>query len=247
MSKLTQISDWIAERLPVLLAENQVPAAAVAVYSHGEIVEHAAGVLSKATGVEATVDSVFQIGSITKTWTATLAMQLFDEGKLDLDAAVRSYLPEFALHDEHAAARITVRQLMCHVCGFEGDLFTDTGTGDDCVQKFVASIADTTQLFEPGERFSYNNAGYTVLGRIVEVLRDKPYDRCLTDHLITPLRLTHVATGPNEAIMFRAAVGFCRHASGRRPRPGRLRDPQRRQCRGDAVPPGRTAGSGSDG
>jgi CubicO group peptidase (beta-lactamase class C family) len=114
MSKLDEVGAWAQERLPALLAEHQVPGAALAVFYGEEMAETAAGVLSKATGVQATTDSVFQVGSITKVWTTTLAMQLADEGKLDIDARVRSYLPEFAIADEDAAAQITVRQLMCH-------------------------------------------------------------------------------------------------------------------------------------
>ncbi|WP_029137937.1 serine hydrolase domain-containing protein [Nakamurella lactea] len=214
MSKLDQISEWIAARLPELIAENKVPGAAVAVYAGGEIVDHAAGVLSKATGVEATPDSVFQIGSITKVWTTTLAMQLVDEGKLDLEATVRSYLPEFKLGDEDAAARITVRQLMCHVSGFEGDLFNDTGNGEDAVAKYLATLVDTPQLFEVGEMFSYNNAAFSVLGRVVEVLRGKPYDACLKEHLFAPLNLTHAAPSAWEAILYRAAVGHIERKPG---------------------------------
>ena len=207
MSDLNEIKNWLQERLPALLAEYKVPGAAVAVSAGGQVVDVAAGVLSTATGVAATVDSVFQVGSITKVWTTTLLMQLVDEDKLDLDAPVRRYIPEFALADEGAAAAITVGQLMCHTAGFEGDLFTDTGRGDDCVEKYVLSIADTTQLFPPGEMFSYNNAGFCVLGRIVEVLRGKPFDACMREHLFTPLGLTHAANGADEAILFRAAIG----------------------------------------
>lgn len=207
MSKLSEIHDWLQARLPELLAEHRVPGAAIAVYAGGEVVDHAAGVLSTATGVTATPDSLFQIGSITKVWTATLIMQLADEDKLDLDAPVRRYLPEFALADEAAAAAVTVRQLLCHTAGFEGDIFTDTGPGDDCVEKYVATLGGTAQLFPAGELFSYNNAGYCVLGRIVEVLRGQAYDACLREFLFAPLGLSHAATGPYEAILHRAAVG----------------------------------------
>jgi CubicO group peptidase (beta-lactamase class C family) len=207
MPNLDEISQRVGDRLPQLLEENKVPGAALAVSAGGQVIEHAAGLLSKATGVEATTDSVFQVGSITKPWTSTLLMQLVDEGKLDLEAPVRRYLPEFRLADESAAATITTRQLMCHTAGFEGDLFTDTGTGDDCVEKYVATLATTDQLFPPGSMFSYNNAGFCVLGRIVEVLREKPFDACLRVHLFTPLGLTHAATSASEAILHRAAVG----------------------------------------
>jgi len=207
MPQLDEISGWISEKLPALLAEHKVPGAAIAVYADGEVFDFASGVLSHATGVEATADSVFQIGSITKTWTATLVMQLADEGLLDLDATVVTYLPDFDLADGEAARTITVRQLLCHTAGFEGDIFTDTGTNDDCVRKYVETLRTDPQLFPPGAMFSYNNAGYCVLGRIVEVLRSKPWDQALRDHLCTPLGLTHAATDANAAILFRAAVG----------------------------------------
>jgi len=207
MPHLDDISGWITEKLPALLAEHKVPAAAIGVYANGEVFDFASGVLSHATGVEATADSVFQVGSITKTWTATLVMQLADEGLLDLDATVVTYLPDFDLADSDAAKTMTVRQLLCHKAGFEGDVFTDTGNNDDCVEKYVATLRTDPQLFPPDDMFSYNNAGYCVLGRIIEVLRGKPFDQALREHLFAPLGLTHAATDANSAILFRAAVG----------------------------------------
>ncbi len=81
-------------------------------------------------------------------------------------------MPPSRSGDDAAASTITARQLLSHVSGFEGDLFNDTGVGDDAVEKTLATIADAPQLFTPGERFSYNNAAaFVVLGRMVEVLR----------------------------------------------------------------------------
>jgi CubicO group peptidase (beta-lactamase class C family) len=214
MSGLHDVQAWLDDRLAPLLGKYHVPGAAWAVLSDGEVVDGAAGLLSTATRVEATVDSVFQIGSVTKLWTSTLVMQLVDEGEVDLEAPVRTYLPEFRVADEATAARITVRQLLNHTAGFEGDIFTDTGTGEDCLEKFVATLHGVPRLFPPGEQFSYNNAGYCVLGRLVEVLRGRPYDECLREHLIRPLGLTHTAPGPYEAIMFRAAVGHIQPEPG---------------------------------
>ncbi|MCK2239082.1 MULTISPECIES: serine hydrolase [unclassified Crossiella] len=210
MSKLAEIDGWLRERLPELLVAHEVPAASVAVLAGDAVVEAAAGVLNQNTGVGATTDSVFQIGSITKVWTATLVLQLVDDGLVELDAPVRTYLPEFRLAAETAAARITVRQLLSHTAGFEGDIMTDTGRGDDCVAKYVDQLRDVAQVFEPGELFGYNNAGYSVLGRIVEVLRGKCWEDCLREHLFQPLGLTHAAAGPYEAILHRVAVGHLR-------------------------------------
>ncbi|MFZ2015044.1 MAG: serine hydrolase domain-containing protein [Nocardioides sp.] len=207
MSSLPDVEAWITEQLPTLIERYGVPGAAVAVLADGEVIDAAAGLLSTATGVEATPDSLFQIGSITKVWTATLVMQLIDDGLLDLDVPLRTYLPDFRIRDESAAAQITTRQLLAHTAGFEGDIFTDTGVGDDCVEKYLGVLHDVPQLFPPGEQFSYNNAGFVVLGRLVEVLRGKPYDECLEERLFQPLGLTHAATGPYKAILYRAAVG----------------------------------------
>ncbi|MGD9958061.1 serine hydrolase domain-containing protein [Nocardioides sp.] len=214
MSTLSEVEVWIAANLPALIEKYDVPGAAVAVLCDGVVVDHAAGVLSRSTGVEATPDSVFQIGSITKVWTATLVLQLVDAGLVDLDVPIRTYLPEFRIADEAAAARITTRQLLSHTAGFEGDIFTDTGLGDDCVEKYLGVLHDVPQLFPPGEQFSYNNAGYCVLGRLVEVLRELPYDECLKQHLFAPLGLTHAATSPYDAILFRAAVGHIQAEPG---------------------------------
>ncbi|MBO7936735.1 MULTISPECIES: serine hydrolase domain-containing protein [Streptomyces] len=122
---MDRVGAWLRARLPGLLTEWGVPGAAVAVGVSERVAESVAGVLSAATGMRATVDSLFQIGSITKVVTATLLMQLADEGKLDLDAPVRDVLPEYRIADAEAARRITQRQLLGHVTGFEGDVFTD--------------------------------------------------------------------------------------------------------------------------
>ena len=214
MSTLTGVSEWIAGNLPTLIERYNVPGAAVAVLARGEVVDHAAGALNLSTGVETTPESVFQIGSITKLWTSTLVMQLVDEGTVDLDATIRTYLPEFRIADEDAASRITIRHLLTHTAGFEGDIFTDTGVGDDCVEKYLGVLHNVPQLFTPGSMWSYNNAGFSVLGRLVEVLRGKPYDTCLREYLIEPLGITHAATSPYDAILFRAAVGHLETAPG---------------------------------
>ncbi|MFC5182443.1 serine hydrolase domain-containing protein [Actinomadura harenae] len=203
MMRVDVLERRLRERLPGLAEEHGVPGVAVAIGTGGEMVEEAAGVLSTATGVGATVDSVFQIGSVTKVLTATLVMQLAGEDAIDLDAPVGTYLPGFRT----GFPEVTVRQLMSHTAGFEGDIFTDTGKGDDCLALYVDLLAEVPQLFEPGEMFSYNNAGYSVLGRIVEVVRGKPFDACMRDHLFTPFGMTHAANDPYEAILHRAAVG----------------------------------------
>ncbi|MEU0939443.1 serine hydrolase domain-containing protein [Embleya sp. NPDC005971] len=204
--------EYLATRIGELAERGNIPGASVAVRMGDETVTAATGVLDVEIGYPATPDSIFQIGSITKVWTATLIMQLVDEGVLDLDAPVRTYLPEFRLVDEAAAQVVTPRQLLCHTAGFEGDLFDDHGPGDDAVAKMVAGLADDAgQLFPPGEMFSYCNSGFVVLGRIVEVLTGQTWEATLRERIAIPLGLTRVATNANEALLHRVAIG---HGAG---------------------------------
>ncbi|MDP3950951.1 serine hydrolase [Microbacterium sp.] len=207
MDSPEEVAEFLRTELALRATARGVPAAAVAVVIDGEIIDHAVGVLSTATGVEATAESVFQIGSITKVWTATLVMQLVDEGLVELDEPIRSYLPEFRLGDDSATGSITVRQLLTHQAGFEGDIFTDTGRGDDAIEKFVDLLAEMPQTFPPGLMFSYNNAGFIVLGHLVERIREKTWEQALLEHIAAPLGLERVSPSPYEAILHRVAVG----------------------------------------
>nr|WP_238356359.1 serine hydrolase domain-containing protein [Kribbella italica] len=185
-----------------MAAKYDVPGAVLGVWADGEQTIAPYGVLNRRTGVETTADSVFQLGSVTKPWTATMIVQLAAEGRLALDDAVVKLLPEASIDP-----RITVRQLLSHTSGIDGDVFTDTGRGDDCVERYVALLADVPQLFEPGTAYSYCNAGFVVLGRIIEVLDGRTWDESLRARLVEPLGLTATMTLPEEAILHRAAVG----------------------------------------
>jgi CubicO group peptidase (beta-lactamase class C family) len=202
------VQSWLDDNLADLITKHGVPAASVAVLADGQVSTAAAGVLNLDTGVEATVDSVFQVGSITKLWTTALIMQLVAEGKLDLDRPVRDHLPEFALADEASAAVITPRQLLTHSSGFSGDAFTPTSRGDDAVELFVRDVLPgLAQEVPPGAGFSYNNSGFVVLGRIAEVLFGKPFHQLVRERIAVPLGLEQVATIADEALLYRAALG----------------------------------------
>jgi CubicO group peptidase (beta-lactamase class C family) len=200
------ISRW-QDRLALLADKHGVPGASLAILDGDEIAEAAYGVLNIRTGVEATPDSLFQIGSITKVWTATLVMQLVDEGRLDLDEPVVTYLPGFKVADAEVTRTVTTRHLLAHTSGIDGDLFLDTGRGDDAVSKYVDACASLGQNHPLGATMSYCNSGYTVLGRLVEVLRDQTWDTVLRERLLAPLGLDSAGTLPEEALLHRAATG----------------------------------------
>jgi dipeptidyl aminopeptidase/acylaminoacyl peptidase/CubicO group peptidase (beta-lactamase class C family) len=198
-------------RLAVHAERHRVPGAVLGILRTGEGRDEtcvaAYGSLNKATGVETTEDSVFQIGSMTKAWTATVAMQLVDEGKLDLDAPVIEVLPELRLSDEDVAARLTMRHLLTHTSGIDGDVFTDTGRGDDCLERYVALLADAAQNHPLEATWSYCNSGFVLAGRVIEKLTDGTWDAAIKERLVAPLGMTHTGTLPEEALLHRAAVG----------------------------------------
>ena len=197
----------IEARLTELMAEHKVPGASLGILRDGELTEVAAGLANKREGIEATTDTVFQIGSITKAWTATVVMQLVDEGVLDLDAPIMTYLPEFKVVDADVSAKVTLRHLLSHTSGIDGDHFEDTGRGDDCLEKYVASCAELAQTHPLGATMSYCNSGYNITGRLLEVVTGKTWDQLMRERLFVPLGLTHTSTLPEEAILRRAAVG----------------------------------------
>ncbi|HVV75242.1 MAG TPA: serine hydrolase domain-containing protein [Mycobacteriales bacterium] len=196
-----------AGRLAALAEKHGVPGANLAIMSGDEVVCASYGVLNVRTGVETTTDSLFQIGSITKVWTATLIMQLVDEGLLDLDQPIITYLPEFKVADESVSKQVTARHLLSHTSGIDGDFFLDTGRGDDCIEKYVAACADLKQTHPLGATMSYCNSGFSILGRLVEVLRGQPFDQVLRERLFVPLGITSACTIADHAILHRAAVG----------------------------------------
>ncbi|KAA2261440.1 serine hydrolase [Solihabitans fulvus] len=196
-------------RLTELASKHRVPGAALGIarVDSAEETRVSCGVLNKATGVEVTDDSLFQIGSITKVWTATVAMQLADEGLIDLDAPIVDVLPELRLADPDVAKQVTLRHLLTHTSGIDGDVFTDTGRGDDCLERYVDLLDQAGQNHPLGATFSYCNSGFNLLGRVIEKLTGLTWDAALRERLFTPLGLAHTVTLPEEALLFRAAVG----------------------------------------
>jgi CubicO group peptidase (beta-lactamase class C family) len=179
-----------------------------------DLVEAAYGVLNQNTGVETTTDSLFQIGSMTKVWTATVVMQLVDEGLLDLDAPILEVMPELRLRDPAVEKGLTMRHLLTHTSGIDGDLFTDTGRGDDVLEKYAATLSEATQNHPLGATWSYCNSGLSLAGRVIEKVIGGTWDQAIQKRLIAPLGLGHTVTLPEEALLFRAAVGHVNDGDG---------------------------------
>jgi CubicO group peptidase (beta-lactamase class C family) len=194
-------------RLEELLDGVGAPGAAFAIMQGDDVVQCTAGVANLDSETPVTADTLFHIASISKVFTATLVMQLVDEGKLDLDVPIRTYLPDFRVADPEATKRVTARHLLTHTSGIDGDHEESFGRGDDALARYVESCASLRQQFPLGATFSYCNSGFNILGRIVEVLRDKTFDGALREHLIEPLGLRRTGTLPEDLIWFPVATG----------------------------------------
>jgi CubicO group peptidase (beta-lactamase class C family) len=156
-------------------------------------------------------DTLFQIGSTTKTVTGTAAMRLVEQDKLDLDAPVRTYLPELRLADEQVAASVTTRHLFNHTGGWAGDYFDDMGNGDDALARIVAKLADLPQLTPLGAVWSYNNAGFYLAGRLLEAVAGKPYEAVAHELVLAPLGMSMSFFFAADAITHRVAIGHDYH------------------------------------
>ncbi|MEV0244975.1 serine hydrolase domain-containing protein [Nocardia sp. NPDC050712] len=191
-----------------------IPGLAIGVWANGR--EHFAchGVTSVENPLPVDENTLFQLGSITKPLTATVIMRLVTDGVLDLDAPVRRYLPEFVLAEERAAARITLAQLLNHTSGLDWSIINDTGEGDGALADFVATLAELPLIGAPGERASYSQAGFNVLGRLIEKVTGQTYEQAVTSIILAPLGLANTVFTEREAMTRRFAVGHDIGADG---------------------------------
>jgi CubicO group peptidase (beta-lactamase class C family) len=204
----------LAERTGAALARWHVPGAAVGVLVDGKRQEQGFGVVSLETGYPARADTLFQIGSITKLFTATLCMLLVEEGKLALDTPIVAYLPDFTLADADAQARLTLRMLLSHSGGFNGDHFADFGMGDDALSAYVASLHTLEQQTPAGEVWAYNNAGFCLAGAIIAQVMGMPYEQAMRERIFAPLGMTRSFFFAHEAIAYPNAVGHTQKTPG---------------------------------
>jgi CubicO group peptidase (beta-lactamase class C family) len=154
-----------------------------------------------------TEDTLFQIGSITKLYTATALMRLVEQEQIALDAPLRERWPDLRLADENTAARATLRHLLTHTGGWAGDYFYDFGPGDDALALMAARVAELPQITPLGEVWSYSNTGYYLAGRLLEILTGKTYPAAIKELVFDPLGLDMSFFFARDVVTHRFAVG----------------------------------------
>jgi CubicO group peptidase (beta-lactamase class C family) len=197
-----------------LAAAHGAPGAVCGVLLGDEVEVAAHGVTNVATGDPVIPSTLFQLGSISKAYTATLVMQAVGAGVVSLDEPVRAQLQEFTVADPGATIEITPRHLLTHTSGIEGDHLVDTGWNADALARYVATLAGLGQIHPTGEAYSFCNTGYGVAGRLLEVATGEHFDRVLRRRLTRPLGCRATLTLPQHALLHSVAVGHVQAAGG---------------------------------
>jgi CubicO group peptidase (beta-lactamase class C family) len=207
----TELQADLQQFLTATAAELGVPGAAVGITHRGVDTVACTGVTSLTDPLPVEADTLFMIGSTSKTFTATLAMSLVQRGLLDLDRPVHEYLPEVldcAEEVRELRAAVRAADLFTHTAGWVGDVFFDTGPGDDAFTRAVAEqLPVVPQHTPPGDRASYNNLSMVVAARLIETLAGGSYESLLHSSVLEPLGLTNTFLFPSSVANRRHAVG----------------------------------------
>lgn len=190
----------VADALVVGMRQSRIPGAALGILADGRE-EHATfGLASLASERPVTPETLFQIASITKTYTATAIWRLIDQGALALDAPVRRHMPDLRLSDDATVAEVTVANLLEHTAGWFSDEVFDDGDDDGALARYVERrLPGQPQLFRCGELFSYSNSAFQLLGRLIEVVTGETYHVALRRLLFDPI-------GAGDTMLDRSAV-----------------------------------------
>lgn len=187
--------DALVEALDAIVAERQarerLPSVSAAVFHEGAVLwSRALGLADVASGSPATPDHQYRIGSITKTFTAVAVLQLRDAGRLELDAPLRSLLPEFPPGP-------TIRQALSHTTGLQreppGEIWESLTPPDR--EQLVAGLEDAERVLPPGVAWHYSNLVFALLGEVV-ARAGGSYERTLSERVLGPLGLTRTALHP---------------------------------------------------
>jgi D-alanyl-D-alanine carboxypeptidase len=169
----------------------------------GTLVTRTYGLADLASRQPVTPETLFEIGSIGKTFTAVAMLQLVDEGRIDLEAPVDRYLPWFEVPQPAGHPPITIAHLLSHTAGLAAGI---DGTPEGAFQ--VWSLRDLPTFSAPGERFHYSNVGYKALGLVLEAVEGRPYREVIRARILDPLGMSTTAPAITHDIRSRLAVGY---------------------------------------
>lgn len=198
--------DQIASLTEAKMKEYSVPGVAIGIISGGTVMTRGLGITNLEDPLPVNAHTVFPIASISKTFAATAMMRLVEQGKVDLRAPVQRYIPEFRVRDSLVSRDATVWHLLTHLGGWEGQV-SGPDRGTETLKNFLTTIPDLMQVAPPAAAWSYNNAGFSIAGRVIESVTGTSINRAIRDLVFTPLNLEHAGTTAGEFIVQRFAAG----------------------------------------
>jgi CubicO group peptidase (beta-lactamase class C family) len=175
--------DRLSRMLSALARKHRVPGAQLAIHHGGQTVAVDVGELEYGTGHRVTRDAAFPIGSISKTFTATLAMILVADGDLELDAPLGEHVPELG----DLGNDVTLRQLLSHTAGFAGGPHQEVSPTASIRRYALDNCCRPNLVLPPGAGFSYSNIGYVLVGHLIEVITGMTWWDAMESILLRPL------------------------------------------------------------
>jgi CubicO group peptidase (beta-lactamase class C family) len=197
--------EQIAALVTQKMAEYNVPGVALGVAKNGTVQLRGFGVTNVEDPQPITPETIFPIASISKTVATTAIMRLVEQGQIDLEAPVRRYLPDFAVQDPAASRNVAIWHLLTHTPGWEGQLTTQD-RGSETLAFFTDSMKTLPQLAAPGAAWSYNNAGFTLAGRVIEAVTKRPIQEAIRTLVFEPIGLTRAFTRLEDVVTYRFSV-----------------------------------------
>jgi D-alanyl-D-alanine carboxypeptidase len=184
-----------------VLAKNGVP-----------VFQRAYGMADRERQVANDLETAFNLGSINKVFTQIAILQLRAGGKLDLDSTLATYWPDYP--NKAVASRITIRQLLRHTSGIGGNIFDPPAGGKRndirTLNDYLPLFVNQPLVFEPGTKNAYSNAGYVVLGLLVQRLSGEDYYNYVREHIFEPAAMTHTGSFAVDSLPANTAIGYTR-------------------------------------
>jgi D-alanyl-D-alanine carboxypeptidase len=202
-------SDGVDAFVQGLMQKRHIPGVSVAVVRDGKVLlAKGYGSANLELGVPATENTVYQLASVTKTFTATAVMMLVHEGKLALDDKITERLADLPA----AWGKVTIRHLLSHTSGIKSYTsvrdFHKTSRKDYAKREILDLVAKEPLEFTPGEKWNYSNTGYFLLGMLIEKVAGKPYAEFMAERVFKPLNMTHTRANDLRAIIPNRAQGY---------------------------------------
>lgn len=184
-----------------VLAKNGVP-----------VFQRAYGMADRERNVANNLETAFNLGSINKVFTQIAILQLQAAGKLDLDSTLAVYWPDYP--NREVARKITIRQLVRHTSGIGGNIFAPPANGKRndirSLEDFLPLFVTEPLQFEPGSSNAYSNAGYVVLGLLIERLSGQDYYAYVRQHILDPAGMTHTGSFFVDSLPPNTTIGYTR-------------------------------------